>query len=67
MAILLLFNHAQQLTIETIQDLTQIKTNLLIEILNSLIESKILVSKQPITSINFNMNLSIRLSDEFLR
>ena len=61
MMILLLFNNSTELLIQTIHDETQIKSELLLQILNILIQSKIL------TSTGFDMNSIIKLSNDFTR
>ncbi len=61
MMILLLFNNSTELLIQTIHDETQIKSELLLQILNILIEAKIL------TSTGFDMNSMVKLSNDFIR
>jgi len=67
MMILLLFNNSLEFTIEKIHDETQIKIDLLLQILNSLIQSKILISTQVIDQTNLDMNSIIKLSNDFTR
>jgi len=67
MMILLLFNNSLEFTIEKLQDQTQIKIDLLLQILNSLIQSKILISTQVIDQTNLDMNSIIKLSNDFTR
>lgn len=67
MIILLLFNNSLELTIETIYDKTQIKIDLLVQILNSLCQSKILISTKTIDQTDFDMKSQIRLSNDFTK
>jgi len=67
MMILLLFNNSLELTIEKIYDQTQIEFDLLLQILNSLFRSKILISTQSIDQTNLDMNSTIKLSNNFIR
>jgi cullin 1 len=67
MMILLLFNNSSELTIEKIHDQTEIKIDLLLQILNSLLKSKILLCTQFIDQINLDMNCTIKLSNDFIR
>lgn len=63
MIILLLFNNSFELTIEKIHDKTQIKIDLIIQILDILIKSKILIINQA----NLDMNSIIKLSNDFTK
>ena len=63
MIILLLFNHSIELSIERIFDETQIKIDLLIQILESLCQSKILIINQE----KLDMNSRVKLSNDFIR
>ncbi|CAF3426396.1 unnamed protein product [Rotaria sp. Silwood1] len=65
MVILLLFNNALEWTIEKIQDETQIKIELLLLVLNTLIESKILTCTQFLDRDNLDINCIIKLSNDF--
>ncbi|CAF2488773.1 unnamed protein product [Rotaria sp. Silwood2] len=65
MIILLLFNNALEWTLEKIQDETQIKIDLLLPLLNTLVESKILTSTQSLDPANLDMNCIIKLSNDF--
>ncbi|CAF4179885.1 unnamed protein product, partial [Adineta steineri] len=62
MMILLLFNQELILTFEQIQDKTQICSELLFEILPSLLKSKLLISNDPLT-----LNSRIKLAENFIR
>ena len=64
MVILLLFNDSFKLTVEKIQDETQIKIELLLQILKILLESKILVSTDD---TNLTINSIIQLSENFTK
>lgn len=65
MTVLLLFNDALELTIEQIQDRTQIKIDQLIQILNCLVNSKILISNHEINLNTLDIHSPIRLAEMF--
>jgi cullin 1 len=67
MLILLLFNNSFELTIEQIQNETQIKIDLLLQILNILFKSKILICTESIDQVHPDMNSIIKLSNDFTR
>jgi cullin 1 len=67
MLILLLFNTSFELTIEQIQNETQIKIDLLLQILNILFKSKILICTESIDQVHPDMNSIIKLSNDFTR
>ena len=75
MVILLLFNKVFSWTVEQIQDETQIKSELLLQILFGLLKSKILVCtninedeiNEDFKETDIKTNYSIRLSMEFRR
>ncbi|CAF0987704.1 unnamed protein product [Adineta steineri] len=69
MVLLLLFNHELNLTVERIQDKTQIELKLLLEILLSLLKNKLLICtdihEDELVASNIKMNYSIRLATDF--
>jgi cullin 1 len=67
MLILLLFNNSFELTIEQVQNETQIKIDLLLQILNILFKSKILICTESIDQVHPDMNSIIKLSNDFTR
>jgi cullin 1 len=67
MMILLLFNNSLEWTIEQIHNQTEIKINLLLEILNILLKSKILTCSQCINQVDLDLNCTIKLSNHFIR
>lgn len=67
MTILLLFNNSSEWTVENIHDQTQIKMDLLLQILGVLLRSKILIRDQDDDQIQLDWNSTIRLANEFLR
>ena len=67
MTILLLFNNSSEWTVEHIHDQTQIKMDLLVQILSVLLRSKILICDQGDDQIQLDFNSTIRLANEFLR
>ena len=70
MIILLLFNKSLNWTVERMQDETQIKSELLIQILFSLLKNKILVCteiNEDFKEIDIHMNHTIRLANDITR
>jgi cullin 1 len=71
MAVLLLYNDSLEWTVEQIQDKTQIKIELLLSVLISLFQSKLLtcneLNEENVTEINIKMNSIIKLSSNFKR
>jgi len=70
MVVLLLFNKSLSWTVEQIQDETQIKSELLIQILCSLLQSKILLCaeiNEDSKEIDIRMNYTIKLANDFKR
>jgi hypothetical protein len=70
MVVLLLFNKISSWTVEQIQDETQIKSDLLIQILFSLLQNKILVCteiNEDSKEIDIQMNHTIRLVNDIMR
>ncbi|CAF4268675.1 unnamed protein product [Adineta steineri] len=69
MVLLLLFNHELNLTVERIQDKTQIELKLLLEILLSLLKNKLLICtdihEDELVASNIKINYSIRLATDF--
>ncbi|CAF4761305.1 unnamed protein product, partial [Rotaria sp. Silwood2] len=70
MIVLLLFNGNIKLTVEGIRDKTQIRPELLVQVLYSLLESKILLSKEITENFqdhDIQMNHTIELTKNFTR
>ena len=71
MTILLLFNDSLEWTVEKIHDKTQIKIELLLQILNTLLQSNILICIQFIDQdskeMNLDMSCTLKLSSKFFR
>jgi len=75
MVVLLLFNKALTWTVERLQDETQIKLELLLQILLGLLKSKLLVCTdineddldEDLKETDIKTNYSIRLSTDFKR
>ena len=71
MVVLLLFNRSVQWTVEQIQNETQINIELLIQILNNLIKSKLLLCAQlngeDLKENDFYLNCIVQLADDFKR
>jgi hypothetical protein len=71
MAILLLYNHSREWTVERMQDETQMKTELLLPVLGSLLESKLLTCKEfngkDVAEVDIKMNPTILLTNDFKR
>ncbi|CAF4463486.1 unnamed protein product [Rotaria sp. Silwood2] len=68
MIVLLLFNENIKLTVEGIRDKTQIRPELLVQVLYSLLESKILLSKEITENFqdhDIQMNHTIELTKNF--
>jgi hypothetical protein len=64
MIILLLFNDSIEWPVEKIHDETQIKTELLLQILNTILQSNILTCVQL---TDLNMSSTLKLASEFSR
>ncbi|CAF3144613.1 unnamed protein product [Rotaria sp. Silwood2] len=75
MAISLLFNKCSQCTVEIIQDETQLKTDLFLLILCSLLKSKLITCSEishdklneDLNETNIKMNYHIQIADDFKR
>jgi hypothetical protein len=71
MVVLLLFNRSVQWTVEQIQSGTQVNIELLIQILNNLIKSKLLLCAQAkgegLKQDDFYLNYIVQLADDFER
>lgn len=67
MMILLLFNNSLEWTIKQIHDQTEIKIDLLLQILNILLKSQILTCSQCMNQVDLDLNCTIRLSNHFTR
>jgi len=71
MLVLLLFNKLSEWTLEKIYNQTQIKIELVIDILNSLLKSKLLIySKlidEDLKEKDLHMNYTIELANHFQR
>jgi cullin 1 len=70
MVVLLLFNKSLTWTVERLQDETQIKLELLLQILLGLLKSKLLVctdTNEDLKETDIKTNYSIRLSTDFKR
>jgi cullin 1 len=67
MVVLLLFNKEVCWTVERIQDETQIKMELLLQVLSSLLKSELLVCRDIKEDEQIKMNYSIQLANDFKR
>lgn len=75
MVILLLFNKISNWTVEQIQDETQIKSELLIQVLCGLLKSKLLICTEinedeldeDLKETDIKLNYSIRIATDFKR
>jgi len=69
MIVLLLFNQSSQWTVKQIFDKTQMKMNLLIQILNSLIESKLLlciqIDHEDLQENDLHLKYTIQLATDY--
>jgi cullin 1 len=71
MVVLLLFNQSTSWTVQRMQDNTQIKIELLLEVLCGLLKSKLLICSEinddELKESNIKMNYTIQINDAFER
>jgi cullin 1 len=71
MVVLLLFNQSTSWTVQRMQDYTQIKIELLLEVLCGLLKSKLLICSEinddELKESNIKMNYTIQINDAFER